>query len=136
MNQYNKMCVKEKKWCEKLFKKFNGCPTQTQFEQEGLDKIYSKKFKLPIESVYRRIYNSYARQQRKAGRGMVGSKNPKKTEKVLEKSNYLVYVRNAGVSGFDNEEEVKEFIKSGVVIGKLEVFKKIPVAIECKVTLG
>jgi hypothetical protein len=78
--------------------------------------------------------------------GMItGLKNvanlPKRARKgsnvnLCEQFQYLVYVKDIGTSGFNSEEEVKEFLTKSGILGNVRVFKQIPTSIEYNIKLG
>lgn len=133
MNKKAPLSAREQKWTEKMLGKMGGKASIPFIVEHELTEVCKKKFGRDL--TINGLYSRFAKLALKAP-GVVRTPRIKRVDKVFEKSNYVVFVKHVGVSGFESEKEVEDFIKSGYVIGKVEVFKRVPVVIECKVKLG
>jgi len=119
-------------WSKKVIQDHGGRPTLRQIEDENMTKYCLEKFgrKCGPSALYQRFHKMTS----DMGIQTSSPKGQHKTEKILEKSNYLVYIKNGGVKGFETEEEVRSFIQASLILGSITVFKKVNVAIDYKIS--
>lgn len=124
-----RLTPKERRWSEKAIERMGGDVTHKKVRELGLSKEFKDKFGRSIKDagMYTRLYNM-------AYPG--GKSKSKKPERVFEKSEYLVYIKDVGVNGFETEDEVKAFLEKSKILGNVKVFKNTPVVLEYKIKIG
>lgn len=126
---------KEKAWTYEVIKKLQteGKVISSKLVRElDLVKKYNKKFskKLSEAGLFNRIWRYAHPDSAKATR----RKN--KPEYVFENSKFIVYIKGAGIFGYDTAEEAKASLEQGKVSAFISIFKKVESNIEYKVTIG
>jgi len=67
---------------------------------------------------------------------VIGSKKKNKPEYVFENSKFIVYIKGAGIFGYETADEAKASLEQGKVSGFITIFKKVDSNVEYKVTIG
>ena len=122
-------------WGQEKLKQLKGSLNEKVIRSMGIYDEYIKKIN-PSASMsslmvwLRRIRNpnDYASMRN-------ASKREYKSKKNVSSSNYLVCI-SGNVAGFDNEDEVKEFLISSQILSGVVVFKRIDVDVKYQIKLG
>ena len=121
----------ERDWSVKAIERLKGDLSYKSIEKSGLVDEHNKLFDRQLKdaaSLYQRF------------KGMTkGSKSKAKKsspEYVFENSNYLVYLKDYGTSGFETEDEVKEFLEKSKILGNVILFKRVEVEVKYDIQIG
>jgi len=127
-----RLSKEERQWTRDTLKNKLGNRASTKnIRKLGLSAEYKKKFKRKISDagLYSRFHSLLQE---------MGIKTPKKSrkmEKVFETSAYIVYLKDGGVFGYDNLDEVKNFVVNSGIIGNIHVFKKAEINIKYNIEI-
>jgi hypothetical protein len=131
-----RLSPEEKEWTAHTAKRMteNGEKiTHVRVNTMQLVDEYQRKFgkRLTVSGLFNRLWRNANPESHK----MIKSKH-KRPEQVFENSQFLVFIKGAGIFGWDTEEEVKASLERGKVLSDISIFKKIPSSVEYKVTIG
>ena len=126
----NRLSIDEKKWSEEQVKLLPEV-TYSSVRNSNIMEEYKTRFGKEIS-----IITLYQRFKKIANPTYKSSPQTKNPELLFEKSDYLVYLKDVGVQGFDTEAEVKSFLEKSKILGNVRLFKVLPIQLEYKVSIG
>ena len=126
-----KYSTEEVYWANEVIERLEGKVGLSRLKKEGILKEYKEKFKQ--EKSPGAIYNWLRILARKKGYSSQKKPAKKKKEDVFRKSEFLVYVEQGGLFGFDTPDEVKEFIIKSQIVSGVKLFKRIHLNVKVEI---
>lgn len=120
----------EYQWSMEALKKLGKAPTAKNVVASGLLDEHNKKFdnKIGAAGLYYRLRNMYYKSPGK-GKGRT-------FEKIADKANFLLYIKNVTLAGFETEDELKACMEQNKIIGNVTVFRKANVDIKYQIKIA